>query len=159
MGQFQGKEIGPGWPDLASHRFLTDWLDGTGPRMPASDTRWTLTCGYGFRRTDRTRGTDLRNRWKRLFVSYHCCWAELDSRADLAFVFVICLQALKVSYKRSVNQRDKKGKVSRMRCIAVSLGASSSAAGRRGQRPGGQARVQPDLAQALGELLPGALDA
>jgi len=31
-----------------------------------------------------------------------------------AFVFVICLQALKVSYKRSVNQRDKKGKVSRM---------------------------------------------
>jgi len=24
------------------------------------DTRWTLTCGYGFQGADRTRGTDLR---------------------------------------------------------------------------------------------------
>ena len=32
-------------------------------------------------------------------------------------------------------------------------------AGRRGQRPGGQARVQPNLAQALRELLPCSLDA
>jgi len=44
-----------------------------------------------------------------------------------AFVFVICLQALKVSYKRSVNQRDKKGKVSRMRRMAVSFGGRSAA--------------------------------
>jgi hypothetical protein len=44
-----------------------------------------------------------------------------------AFVFVICLQALKVSYKRSVNQRDKEGKVRRMRHIAVSFGGWSAA--------------------------------
>jgi hypothetical protein len=44
-----------------------------------------------------------------------------------AFVFVICLQALKVSDKRSVNQRDKKGKVSRMRRMAVSSGGRSAA--------------------------------
>jgi hypothetical protein len=44
-----------------------------------------------------------------------------------AFVFVICLQALKVSYKRSVNQRDKKGKMRRMRQIAVSFGGRSAA--------------------------------
>ena len=44
-----------------------------------------------------------------------------------AFVFVICLQALKVSYKRSVNQRDKKGKVRRMRHMAVSFGGRSAA--------------------------------
>jgi hypothetical protein len=42
-------------------------------------------------------------------------------------MFVICSQALKVSYKRSVNQRDKKGKVSRMRCVAVSFGGRSAA--------------------------------
>ncbi len=44
-----------------------------------------------------------------------------------AFVSVICLQALKVSYKRSINQRDKKGKVSRMRRMAVSFGGRSAA--------------------------------
>ena len=43
------------------------------------------------------------------------------------FVFVICLQALKVSYKSSVNERDKKGKVSRMRRMAVSFGGRSAA--------------------------------
>jgi hypothetical protein len=29
-------------------------------QMPVPDTCWTLTCGYGFRRTRRTLGTDLR---------------------------------------------------------------------------------------------------
>ena len=42
-------------------------------------------------------------------------------------MFVICMQALKVSYERSVNQRDKKGKVSRMRKVAVSIGGRSAA--------------------------------
>jgi hypothetical protein len=44
----------------------------------------------------------------------------------LAFVFVICLQVLKVSYKRSNNQRDRKGKVSRMESMAVSFGGRSA---------------------------------
>jgi hypothetical protein len=48
-----------------------------------------------------------------------------------AFVFVICLQALKVSDKRFVNQRDKKGKVSSMRRIAVSSGGRSAASSLR----------------------------
>jgi len=42
-------------------------------------------------------------------------------------MFVICLQALNVSYKRSVNRRDKKGKVSRMRSVTVSVGGRSAA--------------------------------
>jgi len=44
-----------------------------------------------------------------------------------AFIFVICLQVLKISYKRSDNQRDKKGKVGYMRCIAVNFGGRSAA--------------------------------
>ena len=53
------------WPWLARSDlspFLTNWLDGTRPGAPASDTRWTLTCGYGFRRTGRTLSIDLRIR-------------------------------------------------------------------------------------------------
>jgi hypothetical protein len=44
-----------------------------------------------------------------------------------AFVFIICLQALNVSYKHSGDHRDKKGKVSRMKSVAVSLGGRSAA--------------------------------
>lgn len=44
------------------------------------------------------------------------------------FVLIICLQALNVSYKHSNTQRDKKGKVSRMRSMAVSVGSRSAAA-------------------------------
>ena len=40
---------------------------------------------------------------------------------------VICLLVLKVSYKRSDNQRDKKGEVSRMRSMAVGFGGRSAA--------------------------------
>jgi len=40
---------------------------------------------------------------------------------------VICLQALRVSYKHSIHERDKKGKVSGMRGMAVSLGGRSAA--------------------------------
>lgn len=36
-------------------------------------------------------------------------------------VFVICLQALRVSYKRSIHERDKKGRVSRMKSVAVAF--------------------------------------
>jgi hypothetical protein len=55
--------------------------------------------------------------------------AGLNSTPVLICVsmFIICMQALKVSYKRSVNQRDKKGKVSCMRKVAVSIGGRSAA--------------------------------
>jgi hypothetical protein len=49
-------------PELARadlSRFLADWLDSAGPGAPASDTRWTLTCGYGFWRTGPTPGKGL----------------------------------------------------------------------------------------------------
>ena len=36
--------------------------DGTGLRCPCRTPGRRLTCGYAFRRTGRTRGTDLRNR-------------------------------------------------------------------------------------------------
>jgi hypothetical protein len=42
------------------------------------------------------------------------------------FVLVICLQVLKVSHKRSTDQRDKKGKVSRMKAMTVSFGGRSA---------------------------------
>lgn len=42
-------------------------------------------------------------------------------------ILVICLQALKVSYKHSITERDKKGKVSRMGGMSVSLGGRSAA--------------------------------
>jgi len=47
--------------------------------------------------------------------------AGLNSTPELTwtFILVICLQALKVSYKHSITQRDTKGKVSRMRSMAV----------------------------------------
>ena len=55
--------------------------------------------------------------------------AGLNSTPALTctFILVICLQALKVSYKHCVNQRDRKGKVSRMRSMAVSVGSRSAA--------------------------------
>ena len=55
--------------------------------------------------------------------------AGLNSTPVLICVsmLVICLQALKVSYKRSANQRDKKGKVSRMGSVMVSIGGRSAA--------------------------------
>ncbi len=58
------------------------------------------------------------------FCSSVTAVAGLNSTPVLiwTFVFIICFQALKVSYKRSVSQRDKKGKVSRMRRMAVSVG-------------------------------------
>jgi hypothetical protein len=54
--------------------------------------------------------------------------AGLNSTPELICVsiFVICLQALKVSYKRSVNQRGKKGKVSCMRSVTASIGGRSA---------------------------------
>jgi hypothetical protein len=42
-------------------------------------------------------------------------------------ILVICLQALKVSYKHSITERDKKGKVSRLNGMSVSLGGRSGA--------------------------------
>jgi hypothetical protein len=56
--------------------------------------------------------------------------AGLNSTPELTwtFILVICLQALKVSYKHSTIQRDKKGAVSRMRSMAVSVGSRSAAA-------------------------------
>ncbi len=56
--------------------------------------------------------------------------AGLNSTPELTwtFILVICLQALKVSYKHSITQRDRKGKVSRMRSMAVSVGSRSAAA-------------------------------
>jgi hypothetical protein len=56
--------------------------------------------------------------------------AGLNSTPELtwAFILVICLQALKISYKHSITQRDMNGKVSRMRSIAVSVGSRSAAA-------------------------------
>lgn len=55
--------------------------------------------------------------------------AGLNSTPELSLMFllVICLQALKVSYEHSVNARDKKGMVSRMGGISVSLGGRSAA--------------------------------
>jgi hypothetical protein len=46
----------------APHRFLTDWLDGTGLRRLSRTSGGTLTCRYGFRHTGRMHGIDLRNR-------------------------------------------------------------------------------------------------
>jgi hypothetical protein len=43
-----------------------------------------------------------------------------------AFVFVNCLIALKVSFNRSNTLRDKKGKVSRMKTMAVGFGGRSA---------------------------------
>lgn len=43
-------------------------------------------------------------------------------------MFINCLQALKVSYKRSVHRRDKKGTVSRMRIVAVTFSGRKWAA-------------------------------
>jgi hypothetical protein len=43
-----------------------------------------------------------------------------------AFAFVICLQVLKVSYKSSDKQRDKKGKVGHMGYMAVNFGGRSA---------------------------------
>ena len=45
-----------------SHRFLTDWPDGTGLWQLYRTPGRTLTCGYGFRRAGRTRCIDLRIR-------------------------------------------------------------------------------------------------
>jgi hypothetical protein len=47
-----------------SHRFLTDWPDGTGLWQLYRTLARTLTCGYGFRCTGRTRCIDL---WVRRF--------------------------------------------------------------------------------------------
>ena len=44
-----------------SHRSLRDWPGDTG-QVRKSDIQWTPTCGYGFRRTGRTHGIDLRVR-------------------------------------------------------------------------------------------------
>jgi hypothetical protein len=45
-----------------------------------------------------------------------------------ASVSIICLLALRVSYKRSIYDRDKKGKVSRMRSMAVAFSGRKVAA-------------------------------
>src|SRR6266480_3692512 len=45
-----------------SHSFLTDWLDGVGPWHLCRTSGRTLTCRYGFWRTGRTGGIDLRIR-------------------------------------------------------------------------------------------------
>ena len=74
-------------------------------------------------RVQRTSDTRHGNRSKRPSVA----WLNSTPVLIWTFVFVICLQALKVSYKRSNNQRDKKGKVSRMKCMAVSFGGRSAA--------------------------------
>lgn len=57
------------------------------------------------------------------------CAGGLNSTPVLiwAFVFIICLQALNVSYKHSCDYRDKKGKVSRMKSVAVSFVGRSAA--------------------------------
>jgi hypothetical protein len=62
--------------------------------------------------------------------SLYTTHAGLNSTPELTwtFILVICLQALKVSYKRSITKRDRKGKVSRMRSMAVSVGSRSAAA-------------------------------
>jgi hypothetical protein len=90
------------------------------PAPPASSL--TVTA-----RTGRTGGIDLRNRWKRLFISCYCCWAELDSRADLAVRIRRLLASSQSLVQKFVNERDKKGKVSRMRRMAVSFGGRSAA--------------------------------
>ena len=46
----------------APHRFLADWLDGTGLWRLSRTSGGTLTCRYGFRHTRRMHGIDLRNR-------------------------------------------------------------------------------------------------
>jgi hypothetical protein len=53
----------------------------------------------------------------------------LNSTPALIIVsmFVICLQALKVSYKRSIHQRDKKGRVSRMKSVAIRFSGRKAA--------------------------------
>jgi hypothetical protein len=58
------------------------------------------------------------------------CVAGLNSTPALIGVclFVICLQALKVSYERAIHQRDKKGKVSRMKSVAIRIGDRNLAA-------------------------------
>ncbi len=110
-----------------SHHFLTDWLDDTGLRRQYWTPGETMTCVYGSRRTGWTHRIDLRNRWKRLFVSYYCCWAELDSRADLDVRIRYLLASSQSLVQSSVNERDKKGKVSRMRRMAVGFGGRSAA--------------------------------
>lgn len=44
------------------------------------------------------------------------------------FTFVIWLQALKISCKRSVHQRDKKGRVTRMKSVAITFSGRKLAA-------------------------------
>jgi hypothetical protein len=68
--------------ELISHGFLTDWLDSAGPGAPASDTRSTLTCGYRFCRTGRTRGTDLRV--KRAVIRFGIQSIRMPSQARTA---------------------------------------------------------------------------
>jgi hypothetical protein len=43
------------------------------------------------------------------------------------FIVIVCLEALRVSYRRFVIQRDKKGKVGRMRRMKVGIGGRSAA--------------------------------
>jgi hypothetical protein len=94
-----------------------------------SDARWTLTCGRRLRRTGRTSRTDLRNRWCGSIVRQAS--AGLNSTPTLIstyVMFVICMLVPTVSYKRSVHERDKKGKVVRMRSIALRFSGRKLAA-------------------------------
>lgn len=93
------------------------------------DRRRTLTCGYGPHRTSRAPRTDLRNRWRGSIV--HLGGVGLNSTPTListCVMFVICMLVLTVSYKRSIHERDKKGRVVRMRSIALRFSGRKLAA-------------------------------
>ena len=58
-----------------------------------------------------------------------CCWVELDPALISTYAMVvICLLVPEVSYKRSIHERDKKGRVRLMRSIAVRFSGRKLAA-------------------------------
>ena len=76
----------------------------------------------------------VRADFRECIIGYSICHrfhlAGLNSTPVLigAFIVITCLQALGVSYKRSVTYRDEKGKVSWMRHMGVDIGGRAAAA-------------------------------
>ena len=73
--------------------------------------------------------SDLRNRWRGSIVDLS--GAGLNSTPTLIstyVMFVICMLVPTVSYKRSIHERDKKGRVVRMRSIAFRFSGRKLAA-------------------------------
>jgi hypothetical protein len=103
-----------------SHSRLTDWE--TAPNSGVRIGRLVdLTCGDGFRRTCQCaqHNSDPRIRWHKTLQYDGCRAAGLNSTPALIgiAIFIIYLQALKVSSARSTNQRGKKSRVSDMKNV------------------------------------------